>query len=147
MPTSHYAPYSPEDVYQWLTTNNGFPTDTLPLVFICFSAGVVGGLGAAYEWQSQGGRVKAFLALDGWGMPIFANFPIYRLSHDYFTHWSSALLGMGKDSFYADPAITHLDLWQKPSNTMGWWVKSPGVKVRCSLSEFLSIFVFLDNIY
>jgi len=71
---------------------------TSPLVFISFSAGVVGAIGAAWGWQLLGG-VWAFIAIDGWGVAAFGNFPIYRLSHDYFTHWSSALLGSGEDSF------------------------------------------------
>jgi hypothetical protein len=69
-----------------------------------------------------GGTVKAFLAFDGWGVPLYGNFPIHRISHDYFTHWSSALLGGGEDSFYAEPAVEHLDLWRKPNVCKGWWV-------------------------
>ena len=141
LPTQNYKPYSPVDVYRWLKENNISPSDTFPLIFICFSAGVVGGLGAALWWQRNGGQVKAFFAFDGWGMPILADFPVYRLSHDYFTHWSSALLGQGDGSFYADPAIAHLDLWRSPDSTMGWWVKSPGMKIRCSATEFLQTFL------
>ena len=140
LPTRYYKPYSPMDIYQWLETKYSAPADTLPLIFICFSAGVVGGFGAALWWQQNGGQVKAFFALDGWGMPIVADFPVYRLSHDYFTHWSSALLGTGNDSFYADPAVDHLDLWRSPETTMGWWVKSPGMKIYCSVAEFLQTF-------
>ena len=69
------------------------------LTFICFSAGVVGGIGAAHLWQSHFGPVRAFIALDGWGVPLFGDFPIYRFSHDEFTHRSSGLLGAGEDSF------------------------------------------------
>ena len=141
LPTQYYKPYSPVDVYQWLEKKYSAPADTLPLVFICFSAGVVGGLGAALWWQKNGGKIKAFFALDGWGMPIFANFPVYRLSHDYFTHWSSALLGQGDLSFYADPPVDHLDLWRSPKTTMGWWVTSPRMKTRCSAAEFLQNFL------
>ncbi len=93
-----------------------------PLVFISFSAGVVGAISAAWGWQLLGGRVKAFLAFDGWGVPLYGNFPIHRLSHDYFTHWSSALLGAGEDSFYTDPAVEHLDFWRSPDVCQGWWV-------------------------
>lgn len=96
----------------------------IPLIFICFSAGVAGAITAAWTWQLLGGSVKALIALDGWGVPLTANFPIHRLSHDYFTHWSSALLGSGADSFYADPPVTHLDLWRKPQKIRGWWVHS-----------------------
>ena len=106
----------------------------------------MGGLGAALWWQTKGGKIKAFFALDGWGMPIVANFPVYRLSHDYFTHWSSALLGSGQNSFYADPEVTHLDLWRYPHKVMGWWVSNLGKQTYCSLAEFLNIFIFLQNI-
>lgn len=93
----------------------------LPLVTICFSAGVVGGIGAAWGWQQSGGTIKAFVALDGWGVPLYGDFPIHRLSHDRFTHWSSQLLGAGADSFYADPPVEHLELWRSPQTTQGRW--------------------------
>lgn len=95
------------------------------LVFVAFSAGVVGAIAAARLWQAQGGSVKALIALDGWGVPLYGKFPIHRLSHDYFTHWSSALLGSGCDNFYADPAVEHLDLWRSPQQTQGWQERSP----------------------
>ena len=93
-----------------------------PIIFIAFSAGVVGAIGAAWGWQILGREVKAFMALDGWGVPLSGNFPIHRLSHDEFTHWSSALLGRGEESFYGDPAVDHLDLWRKAGVCQGWWV-------------------------
>ncbi|NJM78102.1 MAG: hypothetical protein HC852_22935 [Acaryochloridaceae cyanobacterium RU_4_10] len=83
-----------------------------PLIFVCFSAGVVGGIGAAWAWQQQGGAVRAFLAIDGWGVPLLGSFPIYRLSHDRFTHLTSQPLGMGQHPFYADPGVGHLDFWR-----------------------------------
>ena len=92
------------------------------LVFVSFSAGVVGAIGAAWMWQQIGGQVEAFFALDGWGVPLGGTFPIHRISHDRFTHWSSAILGNGGDSFYADPAIAHLDLWREPQTAKGWHV-------------------------
>ncbi len=95
-----------------------------PLVFIGFSAGVVGAVGAAHVWQGLGGSVKALLAIDGWGVPLMGKFPMHRLSHDSFTHWSSALLGAGEDSFYADPGVAHLDLWRSPQTASGWWLRS-----------------------
>lgn len=95
-----------------------------PVLFIGFSAGVVGAIGAAWSWQFLGGRVKAFIALDGWGVPLWGDFPIHRLSHDRFTHWSSAMLGSGADNFYAEPPVEHLDLWRSPQNSLGWWVNS-----------------------
>jgi hypothetical protein len=57
-----------------------------PVIFICFSAGVIGGIGAATAWQLLGGHVQAFIAIDGWGVPLAGNFPIHRLSHDHYTH-------------------------------------------------------------
>jgi hypothetical protein len=94
------------------------------LTFIGFSAGVVGAMTAAWLWQQQGGHVQAVIALDGWGMPVLGHFPVYRMSHDYFTHWSSALLGNGVESFWADPAVEHLELWRSPGTVKGWWSSS-----------------------
>lgn len=93
-----------------------------PVIFIGFSAGVVGAIGAATKWQLLGGNVKALIAIDGWGVPLWGNFPIHRLSHDYFSHWSSAILGSGEDNFYADPAVDHLSMWRSPQTVKGHWV-------------------------
>jgi len=109
----------------------------LPLVWIGFSAGVVGAIAAAWAWQWRGGRVQAFFALDGWGVPLGGDFSIYRLSHDPFTHWSSALLGNGTDSFYADPPVTHLDLWRSPQTIGGWWLSAQGSH-RATVASFLT---------
>ncbi|MHC0062442.1 hypothetical protein ACWATR_05875 [Nostoc sp. UIC 10890] len=112
-----------------------------PVIFISFSAGVVGAIGAAHLWQLLGGRVKAFIAIDGWGVPLQGNFPIHRMSHDYFTHWSSCLLGCGQNNFYAEPAVDHLSIWKSPQNVQGWWVDSSiGIsppKGRLTAAEFL----------
>ncbi|MDZ8189959.1 MAG: hypothetical protein RMX96_34630 [Nostoc sp. ChiSLP02] len=112
-----------------------------PLIFISFSAGVVGAIGAAHLWQGLGGRVKAFIAIDGWGVPLQGNFPIHRMSHDYFTHWSSSLLGSGQNNFYAEPAVDHLSIWRSPETVQGWWVDSSiGIspsKGYLSAAEFL----------
>jgi hypothetical protein len=91
-----------------------------PLSILAFSAGVVGVATALEAWQRQGGRVACLIALDGWGVPLQGKFPIYRLSHDYFTHWSSCWLGSGPLNFYADPAVGHLDLWKTPQQVWGW---------------------------
>jgi hypothetical protein len=96
---------------------------TEPILMISFSAGVVGAIAAAWAWQLQGGSVRAFLALDGWGVPLSGSFPIYRLSHDKFTHWSSQPLGMGQAPFYAEPDVGHLDLWRSPEQAWGWWLR------------------------
>ena len=135
-PTEKDRAYSPVDIYQWLTSS----TTLVELVFICFSAGVVGGFGAASALQLQGVKIKAFVAIDGWGVPLLADFPIYRLSHDYFTHWSSALLGAGKESFYCDPPVPHLTLWEFPEICQGWIVKEgkDGVtKIKSSAQNYL----------
>ncbi len=119
-PAQDYPAYSAIHILEFLQRCTGSMTP--PIIFISFSAGVAGAIGAAMGWQTLGGKVKAFIAFDGWGVPLYGDFPIHRLSHDYFTHWSSALLGPGKDSFYADPAVEHLDLWRSPNSSKGWWV-------------------------
>ncbi|MEM7725486.1 MAG: hypothetical protein AAF208_03835 [Cyanobacteria bacterium P01_A01_bin.45] len=108
-------------IVSFLKEKLGNNLDT-PLVFISFSAGVVGAIGASHLWQSQGGNVKALIAIDGWGVPLLGSFPIHRMSHDYFTHWSSLLLGGGKNNFYAQPSVSHLELWRSPDLVKGLWV-------------------------
>jgi hypothetical protein len=107
-----------------------------PLIFVCFSAGVVGGIGAAWAWQQQGGAVRAFLAIDGWGVPLLGSFPIYRLSHDRFTHLTSQPLGMGQHPFYADPGVGHLDFWRSPDQAWGWWDRD-GQKLRMTAAQVI----------
>lgn len=119
-PAHDYPAYSTIHILEFLQRHTGLLE--MPLVFISFSAGVAGAISAAWGWQLLGGIVKAFFAFDGWGVPLYGNFPIHRVSHDFFTHWSSALLGAGEDSFYADPAVEHLDLWRSPNTCKGWWV-------------------------
>src|SRR5919199_1488845 len=119
-PAHDYPAYSTIQILEFLQRHTGL-LET-PLVFISFSAGVAGAIGAAWGWQLLGGIVKAFIAFDGWGVPLYGSFPIHRVSHDYFTHWSSALLGAGEDSFYADPAVEHLDLWRSLNTCKGWRV-------------------------
>jgi len=119
-PTQDYPAYSAIHIVEFLQSQ--ITNIKSPVAFISFSAGVVGAIGAAWAWQLLGGSVKTFIAIDGWGVPLSGNFPIHRLSHDYFTHWSSALLGAGNDSFYADPAVEHLELWKSPDTCKGWWV-------------------------
>lgn len=116
-PTQEYPAYSSFDIYDFIRQNN--PKSAI--IIISFSAGVVGAIGAALAWEQLGGTVKGLIAIDGWGVPLVGNFPIYRISHDYFTHWSSALLGSGNEGFYADPAVEHLEIWRSPQTTKGWW--------------------------
>lgn len=119
-PAQRFPAYSAFHVLNFLQKHCSLQSS---LVLICFSAGVVGGAGAAWAWQQSGGKIRALLALDGWGVPLYNSFPIYRFSHDYFTHWSSSFLGAGNDSFYADPPIEHLELWRSPQTVQGWWVQ------------------------
>ena len=137
-PTSKYPAYSAFHIYDWLNKPEILKEQ---LLFISFSAGVVGSIGAATALQLQGVTIKAFIAIDGWGVPLLANFPIYRLSHDYFTHWSSAFLDTGKESFYSDPPVEHLTLWSSPENCQGWIVKEGTQqetnKVKSSVRDYL----------
>jgi hypothetical protein len=106
------------------------------ILLIGFSAGVVGAIGAAYLWQSAGGAVAALIAVDGWGVPLVASFPVHRLSHDAFTHWSSAVLGAGQTNFYAEPPVAHLDLWRAPELAQGWTVRASSY-TKTDAAEFL----------
>jgi hypothetical protein len=116
-----------------------------PLTIIGFSAGVVGAIANAHQWQASGGQIKGLIAVDGWGVPLGGNFPIYRLSHDYFTHWSSSLLGSGTQNFYADPPVEHLTLWSSPHEVMGWLVAHDRVE-RASALTFLSSLLAIDEL-
>ena len=146
-PSQNYPAYSAFHILQFLEDSGIKPLEgnnlPVPLLFISFSAGVVGALGAAWTWQAFRGKVKGFIALDGWGVPLTGDFPIHRMSHDHFTHWSSALLGSGEDSFYADPPVGHLELWRSPLTTSGWWVNSeygkPQVRSPMNAAQFLTM--------
>ncbi|MBE9189153.1 hypothetical protein IQ230_01980 [Gloeocapsopsis crepidinum LEGE 06123] len=122
---------------QFLQAQLGNSQRRSPVVFIAFSAGVVGAILAASVWQSLGGQVLALIAIDGWGVPLFGNFPLHRLSHDYFTHWSSAMLGSGSHNFYAEPAVDHLTLWRSPHNVSGCYTKDSQTLAHLSAAEFL----------
>ena len=91
-----------------------------PLHIIAFSAGVVVAYPIALAWQSMGGA-SHMIAMDGWGMPLLGTFKISRMSHDRWTHdttyFPSAPESQG--SFYADPAVEHLTLWQSPDLVLG----------------------------
>ena len=118
-PAHKHPPFSALDIFHFLCSQE---LTGESLVFVSFSAGVAGAIGAAWMWQQIGGKVAAFIALDGWGVPLGGTFPIHRISHDRFTHWSSAILGGGGDSFYADRAVEHLDLWRSPQTAQGWQI-------------------------
>ena len=118
-PAHKHPPFSALDIFHFLCSQELAGES---LVFVSFSAGVVGAIGAAWMWQQIGGKVAALIALDGWGVPLGGTFPIHRISHDSFTHWSSAILGSGGDGFYADPPVEHLDLWREPQTVKGWQI-------------------------
>ncbi len=125
--------YSPLHVFEFLQNHCNL---TEPLVVIGFSAGVVGSIGAAHRWQQQSGQVQALIAIDGWGVPLFGQFPIYRLSHDWFTDWSCQGLGKTDQSFYAEPAVPHLELWRSPAQTQGWQRRGQ-VQTKTTASQFV----------
>jgi len=141
-PSQVYPAYSAAHVVDYLQRHT---EQTMPVIFISFSAGVAGAIGAAWAWELSGGTVKAFIAFDGWGVPLYGKFPIHRVSHDYFTHWSSAVLGAGEDSFYADPAIKHLDLWRSPDMCKGWWVHHT-VTDKCEQRNYTTAIQFVSQL-
>lgn len=142
-PTQDYPAYSAIDILDFLKCR--ITNIKSPVAFISFSAGVVGAIGAAWSWQLLGGNVKTLIAIDGWGVPLVGNFPIHRLSHDYFTYWSSALLGAGEDSFYADPAVEHLELWKSPDRCQGWLVQ-PAVGGKSEQRTFTTAAKFMTHL-
>lgn len=95
----------------------------IPLIVVAFSAGCLGSLALAHHyWQRSPGAVRALFAVDGWGVPLVAPFPVYRLSHDWFTHVTCRPLGSGVVNFWADPAVPHLELWASPGQVSGWQI-------------------------
>lgn len=126
-------PYNPWAIRGFL---QGLPSRHL--IIIAFSAGVVGVAGALRStWlQREKMHIEALLALDGWLVPLFTPFPCYRLSHDRFTHLTSRPLGMGERNFWADPAVSHLDLWHDPRRAQGWAVAGPE-QTRTTALEFI----------
>jgi hypothetical protein len=126
-PAQHFPAYSAFHILNFLgvpqfSPGLQFPPCVQPVLFIGFSAGVVGAIGAAQIFQSLGGQVKALIALDGWGVPLAGHFPIHCVSHDRFTDSTSLLWGRNDSSFYADPAVAHLELWRSPQTAQGWAV-------------------------
>ena len=136
-PSEKYPAYSPQSIVAFIHQQMSSKDEVEPIVFIAYSAGVVGASLAARSWHRHYGRVKALLACDGWGVPLLGDFPIHRLSHDYFTHWSCRFLGASQDSFYAEPAVTHLDFWRAPVEAQGWWLRSPDDRCGCNGAEFI----------
>lgn len=122
-------------IQQWLSQKLN---SNAGLFFIGFSAGVVGAIAAAIAWQQTGGTIQGLIAIDGWGVPLFGSFPIYRVSHDKFTHHTSQLLGRGRQNFYCSPDVSHLDLWRSPDSAWGWWEIKIGCRVRCSAAIMIN---------
>lgn len=133
-------PTSPLAVYEWLQGHFSVASNepAVPLVGISFSAGTVGLAGALALRRQQGGNVSRLIAVDGWGVPLIG-LPVTRLSHDRFTHASSLPLGAGDVNFYAEPAVSHLQLWESPESTAGIEVKGwqLGHGVEMTAGEFL----------
>lgn len=104
-----------------------------PVIFLAFSAGCLAAAGAArHRHYQSSGQVLALFAIDGWGIPLAEPYPVHRLSHDRFTHLTSA--GPG-EHFYADPAVDHLRLWQRPSQVAGMATPSQS---RMTAAAFLN---------
>jgi len=113
----------------WLRDRIGKDYQPPALLLIGFSAGVVGAIQTAVGWQLHQHPVRALIAVDGWGVPLTGDFPIHRVSHDAWTHWSSLVLGGNATHFYAEPAVNHLDLWRSPQTAIGWQI-SPNAAYR-----------------
>ncbi|GAB4136888.1 MAG: hypothetical protein Fur0046_10670 [Cyanobacteria bacterium J069] len=146
VPGDRLPVYSPLHVLNFLQQRLGAPWAAPPVLFIGFSAGVVGAIAAAHLWQGLGGKVAALIALDGWGVPLGGDFPIHRLSHDYFTDWSSALLDAPAvrqtgDRFYAAPPVEHWELWRSPQTAMGWWHSAARASVFVSATQCLQALI------
>ncbi len=136
IPTTKIFPYDVLNIYNFLCQEYGQPLTSSPLIFISFSAGVVGSIGVARLWAKQGGIVKCLFAFDGWGVPLIANFPCYRISHDYFTHISCQILGATEKAFYAQPSVSHLDLWSNASSVQGYEQNKNGLE-KMTIANFL----------
>jgi hypothetical protein len=146
-PTQTYPAYSGFHVLQFLdqqlSAEDADRRPRPPLLIVAFSAGVAAAIGTAWSWQLWGGQVRGLIAVDGWGVPLAGNFPIHRVSHDFFTHWSSDLLGKGEDSFYAEPGVEHLDLWRSPQTAIGWHISPNPAKpsVSTTAARFIATLI------
>lgn len=141
-PTNKYPPYSGFHSLHYLQEK--CHKKPQKLIIIAFSAGVVAAITAAWQWQLQGNTIQGLIAFDGWGVPLFGHFPIYRVSHDQFTHDSSILLGTGTINFYADPSVEHLDLWRSPHLVQGWMTQT--ISSHQTMLSQMSLIDFLITI-
>ena len=136
-PSHQLPPYSPVAILDFW--DQSFPKDKISsgVILIGFSAGVLGLQRVALGLSKNQVKIKALIAIDGWGVPLRGDFPLYRLSHDYFTHWTSAILGEGNESFYADPPVEHLELWRSPQTTKGWRIDHHDTKIATTALKFI----------
>lgn len=104
----------------WLLTHPQKPQLDQSLQIVAFSAGVVAAYPLILGWQHLGGR-STLIAMDGWGMPLWGNLTIYRISHDRWTHDTTYLPSPAESTgyFYAEPTVEHLELWQSPDQIQG----------------------------
>lgn len=153
LPTNRYWPWSSTHVVQFLRTQlcQGMADRSVgravPIAIIGFSAGAVGAVGAAQSWRQQGGCVTCVIAIDGWGVPFWPCMPAqryFRLSHDLFTHVTSAWLGTGATNFYADPPVPHWSLWQSPEAVQGWAVT--GADLRSQSDDQTTALAFIQAV-
>jgi hypothetical protein len=133
------SPYSPISLDRFTRTQD-LASD---LVVIAYSAGCVGALGWIPLWQRQKKTIKALIAIDGWPVPFWGKFPIYRVSHDLYTHHTTLYLGAGLEQFYCDPAVEHRNLWTYPEASWGLWVKQNNKQKETYRATALD---FLQNI-
>lgn len=151
-PAQHYPAYSSFHLLsflnQQLSGNAPDALHSLPLLMVAFSAGVAAAIGAAWGWQLAGGQICGLIAVDGWGVPLAGRFPVYRVSHDYFTHWSSALLGAGKTGFYAEPGVDHLALWRSPQRATGWQISTNPIHppVATTAARFIATLIHQSSL-
>ncbi|MEM9136507.1 MAG: hypothetical protein AAGB01_04060 [Cyanobacteria bacterium P01_F01_bin.42] len=109
-----------------------------PSIYVGFSAGVLRAAAAAHIARQRGQTVKGLIALDGWGVPLCDDaVPVYRFSHDLFTHATSPLLG-GAGIFFADPPVPHLHLWGQAPQTRGWYLQAGVEAIEISEIEALA---------
>ncbi|MCM1984550.1 hypothetical protein [Lyngbya confervoides] len=115
-------------------------------VYLGFSAGVIPALKAAQIQRLRGRSVLGLMAWDGWGVPLGGAVPAFRFSHDVWSDLTAALLG-GERTFFADPPISHLDLWRSPTQARGWY-RQPFCQGRASgsLVETTAIEALVDCI-
>lgn len=140
-PTEKNSPYDSLNIVNFLQ-KNCLSREENHLIFIGFSAGVVGALGAGRLWQRQGGQVLALLAFDGWGVPLIADFPIHCLSHDSFTHYCSTFWVKNSKHFVAYPRVSHQDIWRSPLTIQGYYYDDNKTVKKINQMDFLKLILY-----